>query len=78
MRYQDLPRRSPRHPLHRVLVSSGVTVTDAAMALGCSRAWLSGVIHGHRTPGPDLAARMGELELALREELVGVDDDYRA
>lgn len=76
MRYKDLPRRSPRHPLHRVLVSSGVTVTDAAMALGCSRAWLSGVIHGHRTPGPDLAARMGELELALREDAGGVGHEH--
>ena len=72
------PRRTPpaAHPLHRALLYAGVSVSDAALALGVSRAWLSAVIHGKSRPGPDLAARMGDLEAALREELVGVDHDH--
>lgn len=75
--FDSIPRRRlrPIHPLHRILVLNGVTVTDAAMALGCSRAFLSAAIHGKRRPGPKLAARMGELERALREGVVGAEDD---
>ncbi len=72
------PRRTPPavHPLHRAILATGVTVTDAAQALGVSRAWLSDVLHGKRRPGPDLAARMGDLERALREEItVGVGNE---
>ncbi len=78
MKVSALPRRNPpaAHPFHRVLLYAGVSVSDAAVALGCSRAWLSAVLHGKRRPGPDLAARMGDLEMALREELVGVDHEH--
>ncbi len=78
MKVSALPRRNPpaAHPFHRVLFYAGVSVSDAAVALGCSRAWLSAVIHGKSRPGPDLAARMGDLERALREELVGVDHEH--
>ena len=75
----DLPRRKPRpdHPFHRILIDSGIAVTDAALALGVSRAWLSGCLHGRMNPGKDLAARMGELAERLRGEIdvEGVDHD---
>jgi transcriptional regulator with XRE-family HTH domain len=74
-RLQDLPRRGRRclHPLALALDAAGVTVTDAAAALGVARSWLSPVLNGKATPGRELAARMDELTAALAAEQ-GVDD----
>lgn len=74
----NLPRRRvrpPDHPFHHVLAASGVTISDAAKALGISRVWLSSILNGHQKPNQALAARMADLEQALREEsMVGVSD----
>lgn len=66
-----LPRRRPVpvHPLARVLAAAGVTISDAAAILGCTRPWLSPVLNGRAKPGPELAARMTALESELRREL---------
>ena len=73
----ELPRRRtrPAHPFRLLLMTQGVTVTDAAEALAVSRPMLSAVLYGHRPASPALAARMALLEDALRqEERDGVGD----
>ena len=77
-----LPRRrrpAPAHPLHKLLLDAGINQTDAALALGCARSWLSPILHGLAKPGKNLAARMESMASALREELDGqvVRDDRR-
>lgn len=66
----DLPRRRPvtRHPLAIALAAAGVSITDAARLLGCTRPWLSPVLHGRAKPSPELARKMEELTAALAEE----------
>lgn len=70
MQTMTLPRRTyrPPHPFRVLLLSAGVTVTDAAKALAVSRPLLSAVLHGHRPASTALAARMADLETAMRRE----------
>ena len=78
MQPMPMPRRRSRpvHPFRILLMSQGVTVTDAAEALAVSRPLLSAVLGGHRPASPALAARMAALETALRQEdRDGVGDD---
>ena len=72
-----LPRRPRRHvhDLHPLLHRAGIRQAEAAKLLGVSREWLSLVLAGSRKPSAVLAARMGELERALRQDEVGADHD---
>ena len=56
--------RSPAHPgeilREDVLPELGVSVTDAAAALGVSRVTLSRVLNGHAAISADMAIRLGQ------------------
>lgn len=75
-----IPRRRlrPATPFRILLLEKGVTVSDAAEALGVSRPLLSAVLHGHRPASKALAARIATLDAALRQEDDGMADHDRA
>lgn len=59
-----MPMKSPSHPgrilREEVLRSRGLTVTEAARALGVSRKHLSRLIHEHVPVSVEMAVRLGK------------------
>ena len=61
-------RPAPSHPLAVALEAARVSVTDAAVALGCSRTHLSALLHDKARPGRRMALKMAALTAELEAE----------
>ena len=59
-----MPMKNPPHPgslvLHDCIQPLGVTITDAAAALGVSRFTLSELVNGKRGISPEMAVRLSK------------------
>lgn len=59
-----MPMKNPPHPGHSVrhdcIEPLGLTVTDAAVALGVSRQALNNLVNGKASISPDMAVRLAK------------------
>ena len=59
-----MPMKNPPHPGHSVrhdcIEPLGLTVTDAAIALGVSRQALNNLVNGKASISPDMAVRLAK------------------
>jgi len=71
---------NPPHPgetiLEDCIKSVGWTVTEAAKALGLSRAMLSRVCHGHAPVTPDVAVRLERVFSPSAETWLALQQSY--
>src|ERR1017187_6859940 len=60
-----MPMKNPPHPggfvLRQCIEPLGLTITDAAAALGVTRTTLSELVHGHRGISPEMAVRLSKV-----------------
>src|ERR1017187_7475957 len=61
----DMPMRNPPHPgsvvLHDCIEPLGLTITQAATALGVTRTTLSELVNGKRGISPEMAVRLSKV-----------------
>jgi addiction module HigA family antidote len=64
-RKQPLTMKNPPHPgivvLQECIEPSGLTITDAAVALGVTRNTLSELVNGKRGISPEMAVRISQV-----------------
>jgi addiction module HigA family antidote len=62
---ETMPMKNPPHPggfvLRQCIEPLGLTITDAAAALGVTRTTLSELVHGHRGVSPEMAVRLSKV-----------------
>ena len=60
-----MPMKNPPHPgsvvLHDCIEPMGLTITDAATALGVTRTTLSELVNGKRGISPEMAVRLSKV-----------------
>ena len=60
-----MPMKNPPHPggfvLRQCIEPSGLTITDAAAALGVTRSTLSELVNGKRGISPEMAVRLSQV-----------------
>jgi antitoxin HigA-1 len=60
-----MPMKNPPHPgrlaLHQCIEPLGLTITDAAAALGVTRTTLSELVNGKRGISPEMAVRLSQV-----------------
>ena len=72
--------KSPAHPggfvKHEIVEALGLSVTDAARALGVTRAALSAVLNEHARLSPELASRIEKAFGVSMDTLMRMQNSY--
>ena len=75
-----MPMRTPPHPgmtvLHDCIEPLGLSITNAASALGVSRNSLSELVNGKRGISPEMAIRLEKVFGASMEDLMRMQNNY--
>ena len=79
-RKQPMTMKNPPHPgivvLQECIEPSGLTITDAAVALGVTRNTLSELLNGKRGISPEMAVRISKVFGGTEEGWLAQQDQY--